>query len=384
MKITTLEKLIRKYLLFAALLILAIIKFDRLMDFGHVLWVAFSNIVFAAMLAYVVNIIMVRVERLLSRAKDNRFIKKTKRPLSLLISLAFIVLILYALFALVFPALREAVDILLQSLPVYFDELQTFFLSIFKDNEGIAKAIEGLEIDWRNLLEKTVQMLGNGLGNVLGTTFNVITMVVGSIFNILLISIFSIYILLEKERFVRLYERLARLYMKPAEKEKVDVTLKIIHQSFSSFIGGQCVEAVILGTLCALGMFLLRMPYAVMVGTLVGVINIIPIVGAYVGGAIGMFMVFTQDPLMSIGFLFYLIILQQFESNVIYPRVVGNSVGLPGVYVLGSVMVFGSLAGIPGMFLGIPTVASIYKISRLYVERQEKRVKKANNALTKS
>lgn len=384
MKITTLEKLIRKYLLFAALLILAIIKFDRLMDFGHVLWFAFSNIVFAAMLAYVVNIIMVRVERLLSLAKDNRFIKKTKRPLSLLISLAFIVLILYALFALVFPALREAVDILLQSLPVYFDELQTFFLSIFKDNEGIAKAIEGLEIDWRNLLEKTVQMLGNGLGNVLGTTFNVITMVVGSIFNILLINIFSIYILLEKERFVRLYERLARLYMKPAEKEKVDVTLKIIHQSFSSFIGGQCVEAVILGTLCALGMFLLRMPYAVMVGTLVGVINIIPIVGAYVGGAIGMFMVFTQDPLMSIGFLFYLIILQQFESNVIYPRVVGNSVGLPGVYVLGSVMVFGSLAGIPGMFLGIPTVASIYKISRLYVERQEKRVKKANNALTKS
>ena len=113
------------------------------------------------------------------------------------------------------------------------------------------------------------------------------------------------------------------------------------------------------------------MPYALMIGILVGFINIIPIVGAYVGGAIGVFMVFTVNPMMAIGFLIFLVILQQFESNFIYLRVVGNSVGLPGIYVLASVMVFGTLAGIPGMFLGIPTVASIYKLAKIYIKKKE-------------
>ena len=153
--------------------------------------------------------------------------------------------------------------------------------------------------------------------------------------------------------------------------------LNIINQTFSAFIGGQCIEATILGTLCTLGMIILRMPYPAMIGTLVGVINIIPMIGAYIGGAIGMFMVFTVSPIMSLWFLLYLCILQQIESNVIYPHVVGNSVGLPGIYVMMTVVIFGSLAGIPGMFLGIPTMASVYKIGVLYLSRKE-RLKEMN------
>ena len=122
----------------------------------------------------------------------------------------------------------------------------------------------------------------------------------------------------------------------------------------------------------SMGMYLLNMPYPLMIGVLVGLINIIPMIGAYIGGAIGMFMVFTVDPMMSLGFLVYLCILQQFESNVIYPRVVGSSVGLPGIYVMMTVVVFGSLAGIPGMFLGIPTVASIYKLAKIHIQNKEK------------
>lgn len=375
MKTIKIEKIIQKYIFIVALIILAIINFDRLIGMMHVLWVAFSNIMFAAAFAYIVNIIMVRIEKWFSKRK-NQFVQKYKRVISLFLSLMFIVLIIYTLIALVFPVITEAVNVLLVNLPTYFVEIQNFFISIFRNNQEITTIIEGMEINWKELVENGIAFLGNGIGNVLGTTFNVITAVLGSVFNLLLIVIFAIYILLDKERFISMYERISKVYLKPTHKSLLDTTLQVIHQSFTAFIAGQSIEAVILGGLCAIGMFLLRLPYPLMVGTLVGVFNIVPIVGAYAGGAIGMFMVFTVNPLSAVGFLVYLIILQQIESNLIYPKVVGNSVGLPGIYVLGSVMVFGSLAGILGMFLGIPIVASLYKLGKQYLSYKEKMLSK--------
>lgn len=376
MKTVKVEKMIQKYILIIALVILAIINFDRLIGMANIIWIAFSNIVFAALLAYVVNIIMVRIEKGFSNI-NNHMIQKYKRFMSLLLSLTFIVLVVYTLLALVFPVITEAVNVLLVNLPTYFVEIQNFLVSIFKNNQEITKMIESLEINWKALLENGIAFLGNGIGNVLGTTFNVITVILGSVFNILLVVIFSIYILLDKERFIGMYERIAKVYLKPIHKSRLETSLTTIHQSFTAFIAGQSVEAVILGALCAIGMFFLRLPYPVMVGTLVGVFNIVPIVGAYVGGAIGVFMVFTENPLSAVGFLVYLVILQQIESNLIYPKVVGNSVGLPGIYVLGSVMVFGSLAGIPGMFLGIPIVASLYKLAKRYLSYKERIISKS-------
>lgn len=370
MKINEIEKMIRKYLLLIGLLVLVILNFHKLLDAIQVLWAACANIVFAAMFAYVVNIIMVRIERIIAKS-DQPVIKKIKRPLSLLLSLTILVLIVYILMALVFPALSEAVEILAASLPKAVSRLQDYLLALFNDNPKVSQLLDKLELNWKELLSNALAFVGNSVGNVVGTTLSMITTIASSLFNLLLIVIFAIYILLDKERFIRMYERLGKLYLKAGHKARLDQALKIIHHSFSAFIGGQCLEAVILGTLCAIGMLILQMPYAVMVGTLVGVINIIPIVGAYIGGAIGMFMVFTVDPMLSLGFLTYLIILQQFESNVIYPRVVGNSIGLPGIYVLGAVMVFGALAGIPGMLLGIPTVASIYQLAKIYIAEKE-------------
>ncbi|MGK0550925.1 AI-2E family transporter [Enterococcus faecalis] len=370
MKQREIEKLIRKYLIIFTVLVLVIIYFGQLVKTAGIIMGAFTNILLAAMLAYIINIVMVRIESLFTRSKIP-IITKTKRPLSLLLSLTVIFFILYALIALVFPAISEAVNILINTLPKYVAELQQFLQRLFKDNPEFSKAIENLKIDWRKLIQNGLSILGSGLGNIVGQTINMITTIAGSLFTLILVIIFAIYILLDKERLIRIYERLMALYLPKSKKQILDHILTVIHHSFSSFIAGQCLEAVILGALCTSGMFLLRMPYPLMVGTLVGVINIIPIVGAYIGGAVGMFMVFTVDPMLSIGFLVYLIILQQIESNLIYPRVVGNSVGLPGIYVLGSVMVFGSLAGILGMFLGIPTVASLYKLAKEYVAKKE-------------
>ena len=365
-----LDKYIMKYILMIAVVVIVIMKIDLITNCFITIIHAFSNIIFAAMLAYVINIVMSRFETLLSKVKIP-FIYKHRRIWSLLLSLIVIVLVIYSLINLVLPEFFKAIQVLLQTLPTYFNQVQDFLENVFKEMPKLSDSIANTSIDWKSFVSNILSIASSGVGSLLDTTFNMVSVITGSLFNFLLIGIFAIYLLLDKDRFKRLYHRLTRLYLPVKKQKQLDKALLIIHQSFSSFIGGQCIEAAILGTLCATGMFILQMPYALMIGILVGVINIIPIIGAYIGGAIGVFMVFTVSPMLSIGFLVFLIILQQFESNVIYPRVVGNSVGLPGVYVLASVMVFGTLAGIPGMFLGIPTVASIYKLSRIYIRHKE-------------
>lgn len=366
------DKMIIKYILLIACLIVIIVNFNSVLGGFQMIVNAFSNIIFATMLAYVINIIMTRIENLLSKV-NHQVIQKMKRPLSMIFSLIIIVIVIFSLIRLVVPEFMKAVGVLSSALPTYFIELQDFLTRLFVDMPELAKNIQAIQIDWNNLFSNVLSFAGSGIGSVLGTTFNLVSVITNSLFNILLIFIFSLYLLLDKDRFLRLYHRLTKLFLNERNCKILNTSLTVIHQSLSSFIGGQCIEAIILGTLCAIGMMALRLPYALMIGTLVGTINIIPIIGAYVGGAIGVFMVFTVSPSQAIVFLIYLCILQQIESNLIYPRVVGNSVGLPGVYVLGSVMVFGTLAGIPGMFLGIPIVASIYKLTRMYIESQEKK-----------
>lgn len=367
------DKMVMKYILIIAGLTIVIFNFHALLSYISMIIGSFSNIIFAAMLAYVINIIMSRIENLLEKI-NHPTIQKLKRPLSLLLSIVVILLVFYTLIRLIVPEFVKAMSVLTQVLPTYFNQLQSFLTDVFSGIPNLSASIEAIQIDWKSLFSNVLSFAGNGIGSVIDTTFNLVSLITNSLFNFLLIFIFSLYLLLDKERFKRLYYRLIKIYLSKDQQNKLNQALSIIHQSFSSFIGGQCIEAVILGSLCTLGMIILRLPYAPMIGTLVGSINIIPIIGAYAGGAIGVFMVFTVSPQQAIIFLVYLCILQQIESNLIYPRVVGNSVGLPGVFVLASVMVFGTLAGIPGMFLGIPIVASVYKLSRLYIESKEKKM----------
>ena len=360
------------YIFGITIIIIGLIKLDTLISMVSILWNACRVLVFGAMMAFVINLVMAKIEKRLG------FMKKGKRATSLLLSLILIFLFVYFLITLVVPSLSEAIGVIVAVLPKYFENTQKFLVNLFENNPQLAESINNLDINWKNLIQSGINVLSTGVTNVVGTTFNVVTIIVNSVFNFVLMFIFAIYVLLEKERFVRLYHRLTNLYLSETVKRRMDKCLNIINQTFSAFIGGQCIEATILGTLCTLGMIILRMPYPAMIGTLVGVINIIPMIGAYIGGAIGMFMVFTVSPIMSLWFLLYLCILQQIESNVIYPHVVGNSVGLPGIYVMMTVVIFGSLAGIPGMFLGIPTMASVYKIGVLYLNRKE-RLKEMGN-----
>ena len=174
--------------------------------------------------------------------------------------------------------------------------------------------------------------------------------------------IFAIYLLSAKERLANQADRIMRAYLKPPVRKKILYVAGVVHETFSNFIVGQCAEAVVIGSLCTLGMFALRLPYAVMTGVVIGVTALIPVVGAYLGAAVGAFMVFTVNPVQSVMFLAFLVLLQQIEGNLIYPRVVGSSIGLPGIWVLAAVTVGGGILGIGGMLLGVPLAASAYKL----------------------
>jgi predicted PurR-regulated permease PerM len=182
------------------------------------------------------------------------------------------------------------------------------------------------------------------------------------LFNLLVSLVFAIYLLLSKDKLVGQLERIQQAFLKESLRRKINYTLSVANESFTSYISGQFTEAVILGSLCTLGMWIFQFPYATTVGVFVGVTALIPVVGAYLGAAVGGFLILMVDPLKALFFLIYIVILQQLENNLIYPRVVGTSVGLPGIIVFIAVIIGGGLLGVPGMILGVPTAATIYKL----------------------
>ena len=205
-------------------------------------------------------------------------------------------------------------------------------------------------------------MLAAGAGGIFSSVVTVIGSLFGTVAQFVIGTIFAIYVLSSKEKLAEQADNLMKAYMKPRTREKILYVAGTAHETFSSFIVGQCMEAVIIGSLCAAGMLVLKMPYAVMTGTVVGVTALIPVVGAYIGAVVGAFMVFTVNPLQAVIFIVFLLILQQLEGNLIYPKVVGSSIGLPGMWVLAAVTVGGGVFGIGGMLLGVPLAASAYKL----------------------
>ena len=364
------DKMILKYIVLIACLILFVTNIDKVSIMLKWLWSGISNIVYAIMLAYVMNIILVKVEKIISKYLPKlKF--SIKRPVSIMITFLIVVSIVYTLVSLIIPEIINASKVLAESIPVYAKYIQDFLRDTFKDFPSIVSSIENTQIDWKEFVNKAISFLTTGITNIFYTSLNFITVITSSIINIVMIIVLSIYLLLDKERFIKFFERLENIYLKEKVKNTLNLSLDIIHKSFTSFISGQCIEAIVIGLLCAIGMAILRLPYALMVGTIVGATSLIPVFGAYFGGALSVFIVFTVSAKSAVIFLIFLIVLQQLESNLIYPRIVGTSVGLPGVLVIMAVMVCGTLFGVAGMFLGVPVFASIYKLTKIYLNYKE-------------
>ncbi len=324
-------------------------------------------------IAYMVNILMSVFERhYFTKQADRPWVKKTRRGVCIVLALATVFGAVILILHLVIPQLMSAITVITKKLPDMLTDLANNPLVVKFIPEGIRDAM--LALDYKALFEGVFDFLTNG-ASVPDKVSN-LTGMVGSLTSTFMTAfmgfIFSIYILSGKEKLTSQFKRLAHNYLSTGWIQKVSPIFKVANECFHNYIVGQVVEAIIIGVLCAVGMWILRLPYAAMIGTVIGVTALIPILGCYLGAIVGALMCLSEGLFLAIEFLIFIFVLQQIEDNLIYPRVVGTSLGLPGIWVLASVAVGGGIGGLPGMIFAVPVAATIYQLIRLDVNRRER------------
>ncbi len=341
---------------------LAIYYWSGVSGFLVTLCAALKPLVLGFAIAYLVNILMNVYESYVFGFAKTGIWRSLRRPICMLLAFASLILIVVGVCLLIIPELVLCLQVVVRELPKVITEGFTWLESnVTPEQWGYVEAVIGdINLDMTSIIKNISNFLMggiSGMSSVISQTFSgVITFFVGLFF--------SIYFLAGKETLGGQIRRLTQHYIKPSWYERLSYVMAILHKSFHRFIVGQCAEAVILGLLCTFGMMLFRFPYANMVGALVGFTALIPIAGAYIGAGVGAFMIFTVSPIKALFFLLFIVILQQLEGNLIYPRVVGASIGLPGVWVLAAITLGGALMGVSGMLLGVPLVGACYQLLR--------------------
>lgn len=321
-------------------------------------------------IAFVLNLMMVGLERLWDRAlakRRSRWNAKLKRPVCLTLTMVLFLGIIFAIFFILIPRLEEAGSTLAANIPTYVDQFQTWWKSLSDFAGGHGVTLPELTLSAEQVRDTITGFLQERGDSVVNTTLNITSSIVGALVNILLALVFSLYMLAQKETLLAQSKRLLRRALPQRAADKLLEVLHLTNNAFSSFVTGQVTEAVILGTLCCLGMLILRLPYALPVSVIIAALSLIPIFGAWIGAATGAFLIVFQSPIKALTFLIFLLILQQVEGNLIYPRVVGKSVGLPGLWVLAAVTIGGGAFGILGMLLGVPVCSVVYSLVQAYI-----------------
>lgn len=349
------------------LLYLAIHYWPALAGFAASLLGAATPLVIGAMLAYMVNILMSFYERHYFPKSRKSAAGKSRRPVCMLAAFVTMIAIIALIIGLVVPELVACVQLIFAELPSALSWVAVHLEKLSFLPESVTEFLNS--INWESGIKQLVELVTSGIGNVMGTVINLVSSVFSGVVTAFLSLIFAVYLLAGRDRISRQFGRLMDRYLPGSLHRKISYTLNVLNDCFHRYIVGQCTEAVILGLLCTLGMLLLRLPYATMIGALVAFTALIPVAGAYIGAGVGAFMILTVSPIKALVFLVFLVILQQLEGNLIYPRVVGSSMGLPGVWVLAAVTVGGGLMGISGMLLGVPLTAAIYRMLREDVNR---------------
>lgn len=360
------KKTVKRILLiitFTVVLIWAVYNHKLLFKYIGELYAIISPFVIGLCIAYVVNVIMRPIERMwlriLSKCKGN-WVQKLKRPICLLLSILLIIGIILAVVFLIIPELSDSISSLISMVPSYVTEVESWWSSL---SERLVKY--GVDLPQFNFNpDKLIEFLKDGGTAVLNTTLSATTSIVTAVINFVLALAFSIYVLAQKETLKRQSKKVLAKLMKPEKMQKFLDMLDLINRTFTNFITGQLTEAVIIGFLCFIGMSIFRMPYAPAISVLVGFTALIPVFGAFIGTAIGAFLILLVKPIQAVWFVVFIIVLQQFEGNLIYPKVVGKSVGLPGIWVLVAVTIGGNAMGVVGMLISVPLCSVLYVVAR--------------------
>jgi len=342
------------------ILFLCIHYWDSFIKIVELMLAAASPLLIGCVFAYILNIPMSFYERHYFPKSRKAATVKSRRPMCMLLAFLSIAAAFILLLCIVIPELSNCVMLLLTRVPEVLEKIGDYLANSSWVLDSYQKLLN--DVDWEQFFSRLVGTVMGGLGDAGDYAVGVISGLISVTANGLIGVIFSIYLLSGKERLGRQMRVLANRYLKAGLIGKLSHLMAVADDSFHRYIVGQCTEAIILGALCTLGMMLCRFPYAAVVGVTVGFTALIPVAGAYIGGAVGFLLILTISPLKAVLFLVYLVVLQQLEGNIIYPKVVGTSLGLPGIWVLAAVIIGGGLSGIWGMIVGVPLSSCMYRL----------------------
>ena len=354
-------KKIRELIVFTAFLVVALWKFNVVLDVLKAIWGIVFPFVLGGAIAFVTNVPMSFLEKkIFGRAKkEDKIVEKLARPISLFLTIVFAVGVIVLVMFGVIP------------------QLQSWIREFSHNNQEIMKLVDQVQFNPDQAIKWGISLLGNGAGNMMNITMSAVGSIVSGLAAFFVAFSFACYVLFQKET---LQVQIRKVFFAFLPKEKADAFLKVCsltYQTFANFLTGQCLEAVILGCMFVVILSILRMPYALLIGVLIAFTALIPIFGAFIGCAVGSFLIFMVNPKQAILFIIVFLVLQQIEGNLIYPHVVGESVGLPSIWVLAAVTIGGNLMGIVGMLVFIPLLSVFYTIFRefVYLHLKKKQIK---------
>ena len=343
-------------------LYLAIHFWPDVVDIFQAIIGAASPLILGCIIAYIVNILMSMYERHYFPSSTKNIVIKSRRPVCMIGAFITLVAIVCIVIGLVVPEFVSCIMLMVSSFPKGIAAVLDFMAKWDILSEDILATLNS--IDWQSRVSQILEVLTSGIGSVVDVLITTVSSVFSGIVTAFLGIIFAVYLLIGKDKLMRQFKRVMSHYMKEKVYVKTMHILQVANDCFRRYIVGQCTEAVILGILCTIGMSILRLPYATMIGALIALTALIPIAGAYIGAIVGGFMILTVSPIKALIFIIFIIVLQQLEGNLIYPRVVGSSMGLPGIWVLTAVTIGGGIMGIGGMLLGVPMAAVVYRLVR--------------------
>lgn len=333
-------------------------------------WELISPFVAGAGIAFIFNVPMRAIERQLNEIQSEGL----RRTLAILLTILCLVLVIMFVFELLVPQLRLTVASLSEKIPVFIDRTAQKLMALNEDNPEIGVWVQEIfnleSLNWSNILKDTLSWLGNQVSTVMGGAVNVIGNVTSGVVNTVISIVFALYCLTRKEILARQCRRVLYSLLPEYRADQIIRVMRLTNVTFSNFISGQCLEAVILGCLFAVAMAIFGMPYIPLVSVIIAVTALIPVVGAFVGCIVGAFFILVNDPLQAVTFVAMFLVLQQLENNLIYPRVVGTSIGLPGMWVLVAVTVGGELMGVGGMLVMIPLTSVVYTLAREFTNKR--------------
>lgn len=370
----------RRMILFIAFIVLILMYSEKV--FGAIgVFIGFLKpFIYGSVIAFILNIPLRIIENKICKKWTGKVADKLKRPLGIVLSILFVVLILNVVIMTVAPQLGKTLVELGNRIPIFIEEVVDKMETVSEEYPQLEKYVaelETIEIDWQSTLDSLIRFMKNGMTNFLFSTVTVAGSIIGGAMNLLIGFIFAIYILGQKEILCNQGKRIVSAFCPKHMEHFILKVFSLANRNFSNFISGQCTEAVILGCMFVIAMTIFRMPYAILVGVLIAFTALIPIVGAFIGCVVGAFLILVNDPVQAVGFVIMFLIIQQMEGNLIYPKIVGNKVGLPSIWVLMAVSIGGSLFGVAGMLVFIPLISTFYMLLRDMVnERNAKKQKR--------